>query len=1273
MRSVADPGSRVVRVFISSTFRDFEQERNLLATDVFPELRRRARDRFVEVMEVDLRWGITQEQSEQGLTLPICLKEIERARPYFIGLLGERYGWTPTSGQYSELLLDQHAWLKEHMGGISVTELEILHGVLRDLAMAGRAYFYFRDPAYSADRGPDFRSEGAHERAKLDSLKSRIRSSQFPVVEYATPKEVAQRIIDDLWSLIDAQYPADEVPDELERDRRSHESYAADRRRVHVGQEATVAALLGRLESEDAQTRLTVVTGESGTGKSALLANVLAQYLAKHPDDQVIAHYLAAGYGAADPAKILRRLAAEIKRFTGTLKEIEESDDLLMQQLAEWLAEASAWAQQAGRSVIIALDGLDKLDGSRSLAWLPGQMPPHVRVVVSTLAGESLDALRKRGEVELAAQPFSKESARNYVIEALEKRRGKHLPAREIERIIAHPRSTLPLFLKTLVDELSVYGSFDGLPGRISQCLATAEPDDLFEVILARLEDDMGRDKVQKPMEAIWAAPNGLSDAELVGFTGVTPLELARVKLALGDALHEDRGMVMPAHDYLRKGIKDRYLDSDELVSELHHRLGAWWELQEASGRMGRAVDFHYFRADAWDDLERCLLDVRVGGAILGGVTTHGVFKSWQAIANARGAQATSVHLEQVMSPVWERWKAAEDERRTLLVRFNELSGLLEMAGALGLGLTVVRHNLEIARALVESQGTPQSLRDLGIALMHVADIERSRGQVDEAYAKFLEDLTISRQLAQQIEDPQSLRDLGIALSRVADIERSRGQVDEAYAKFLEDLTISRQLAQQIGNPQSLRDLGIALSRVADIELSRGQVDEAYAKFLEDLTISRQLAQQIGNPENLRDLGIALSCVADIERSRGQVDEAYAKYLEELTIFRQLAQQIGNPQSLRDLGVALRRVADIERSRGQVDEAYPKCLEDLTISRQLAQQIGNPESLRNLGGALTHVANIELSRGQVDEAYAKCLEVLKIFRQLAQQIGNPENLRNLGFALSRVADIERSRGQVDEAYARFLERLTISRQLAQQIGNPESLRNLGFALSRVADIERSRGRVDEAYARFLERLTISRQLAQQIGDPESQRDLGSALMSVADIELSRGRVDEAYAKFLEGLKISHQLAQQIGDPESQRDLGSALMSVADIERSRGQVDEAYAKYLEVLKIFRQLAQQIGNPESLRDLSVSLNQVVWTAQLLAERDLGAGNATSALARLDSALSLAEELLQSTDADILDTAAVYWERRSEVLNALNQSSLAEECRSRAKTIRDRIASL
>ena len=104
---------REVRVFVSSTFRDMQAERDILVKQVFPELRKLCRSRGVEFVEVDLRWGITEEQAEHGEVLPVCLREIELCRPYFIGLLGERYGWVP-DGIEAELL-ELYPWLKEHL------------------------------------------------------------------------------------------------------------------------------------------------------------------------------------------------------------------------------------------------------------------------------------------------------------------------------------------------------------------------------------------------------------------------------------------------------------------------------------------------------------------------------------------------------------------------------------------------------------------------------------------------------------------------------------------------------------------------------------------------------------------------------------------------------------------------------------------------------------------------------------------------------------------------------------------------------------------------------------------------------------------------------------------------------------------------------------------------------------------------------------------------------------------------------------------------------
>ena len=139
---------RVVRIFISSTFRDMHAERDELVKYIFPELRKKCRERQVEFVEVDLRWGISEDETKQGKVLPIIMKEIEHSKPYFIRLLGERYGWAPDT--IPQELIEHESWLNEHVGktGKSVTELEILHGVFNNPDMAKHAFFYFRDPAY---------------------------------------------------------------------------------------------------------------------------------------------------------------------------------------------------------------------------------------------------------------------------------------------------------------------------------------------------------------------------------------------------------------------------------------------------------------------------------------------------------------------------------------------------------------------------------------------------------------------------------------------------------------------------------------------------------------------------------------------------------------------------------------------------------------------------------------------------------------------------------------------------------------------------------------------------------------------------------------------------------------------------------------------------------------------------------------------------------------------------------------------------------------------
>ena len=49
---------QTVRVFISSTFRDMNAERDHLIRFVFPRLREELLKRYIHLVDVELRWGV---------------------------------------------------------------------------------------------------------------------------------------------------------------------------------------------------------------------------------------------------------------------------------------------------------------------------------------------------------------------------------------------------------------------------------------------------------------------------------------------------------------------------------------------------------------------------------------------------------------------------------------------------------------------------------------------------------------------------------------------------------------------------------------------------------------------------------------------------------------------------------------------------------------------------------------------------------------------------------------------------------------------------------------------------------------------------------------------------------------------------------------------------------------------------------------------------------------------------------------------------------------
>jgi WD40 repeat protein len=91
---------KAFRLFVSSTFADFSDERDVLQRRVFPELDAYCTARGYQFYPLDLRWGVNEEAQLDQRTVEICLNEVRAAKtdyppPNFLIMIGNRYGFVP--------------------------------------------------------------------------------------------------------------------------------------------------------------------------------------------------------------------------------------------------------------------------------------------------------------------------------------------------------------------------------------------------------------------------------------------------------------------------------------------------------------------------------------------------------------------------------------------------------------------------------------------------------------------------------------------------------------------------------------------------------------------------------------------------------------------------------------------------------------------------------------------------------------------------------------------------------------------------------------------------------------------------------------------------------------------------------------------------------------------------------------------------------------------------------------------------------------------------
>jgi tetratricopeptide (TPR) repeat protein len=572
------------------------------------------------------------------------------------------------------------------------------------------------------------------------------------------------------------------IPDPLTLEACDHEAFAETRRRTYIGRPDYFETLDRHAAGDGAPL---VLLGDSGSGKSALLANWLVHWREAHPSDFIFQHYIAGTPGDAEHWQLMTRLIGEIKRWSGDSDEAPRSYDDLLRDFPFWLAKARLKAEYDGVRCIVVLDALNRLEdreGARSLDWLPSHpFAGSLRLIVSTLPGDTLEAIEKRGWGSLRVQPLTPDERRRMIADYL-KRFGTTFDAVRFDRLAVAPAAANPLYLKILLDELHVTGIDERLAEPLGEYLAAPDIPELLKQVLARYQRDYERERpglVGEALGLIWGARRGLSEPELLRL--LKPADLPQLPLAtwspLRAALEEglvDRGGVLNfAHDSLRAAVETAFAPNEDRQDELRLQLADDFERQPISSRSCHELPWLLLQTGSYQRLRHCLLDVDRFLEI-NKLDTRELRRYWVDL----GEETTMGTLYLASFEQWSK-QGSQDEYRVSYAA-NELSLFLNHSGLYAEAEPLMRSAIDI-----ETKNLGSNHQIIAIRISSLASLLERMNRLDEAEELYRRALAIEEERLGR-DHPQ----VAMRLNILAGFLQRTNQLAQAESTIRRSLTI---------------------------------------------------------------------------------------------------------------------------------------------------------------------------------------------------------------------------------------------------------------------------------------------------------------------------------------------------------------------------------------------------------------------------------------------------------------------------------------------------
>lgn len=911
---------REIRLFVSSTFRDLEQERHQLVLDAFPRLRLECSERGVAFTEIDLRWGITDNEARAYRVLQVCLEEVDRCAnfpPFFVGILGNRYGWIPEQADWDNAR-DLEAILPKFSDchkGESITELEIQFGVLERGDMIEHSFFYF--PNAQGPRDP-----------KQEHLKQLIRTSGAHFREdIATPEELSEWVVNDLTAAIERLFPKKNRPTRTDQIVAAQEIHARQMAISHIPMPELLEDWLAAIEA----CQCICLYGESGTGKSAFLAALANEIHERRPEYMVFTHYV--GVGDSRTRYTWMTCLFHWARECGlTQLELPKTNAEIQAQLPLFLS-----AIGASVTVVIVIDAIDQLDDGGIIdEWLPVQQTKNIHWVVSTTDPQQMQTCERLGWDIRSLPPLNPNRAMKLVENGLERYK-KRLPEHLLARCINHPMSSRPLFLKVLYEELRLHGKHETLEDYLNSLLDGSTVQTLFECMLNRISLDFGIKSVEV-LALIGISKHGASEPELRAILNLRTWDVSRVIMMALPYLGSHQGLLSPFHEGFRRAL---IACSNE--TGLKEVWCSYWRQSQDVQRRFEEYPSALAKIEAWEDIYAWIFSAETL-AFAWENNSVDELVSWYAEVVAKGPTRESFQTTDMTA--WPLAALHGLKEFAYQVGNRELEETALMAQQ-GIG-SINKCTWLIDRSLLHYRRGQQSA---ATDLAHQAiDSAKSPREGLDSNMNLIQMLAFGDAPAQALEISRQISRDSVEILR-SDIEAEAYlcQYTSFACHFLDlnnqSCVQSKRAAELYGALGRRYDQGISWVNAGDGAWGAGMYTEAEEYF--DKALGLASTCRLPHVED-----IATICLANLRMSQMRLEEAAALYEDGISLAQRIGQDwdvlYGKIYQALTLGLLGKGHEGMQRLAREADNGGYRYLSDLATAYRLVLTEGEDGDWRGL-------------------------------------------------------------------------------------------------------------------------------------------------------------------------------------------------------------------------------------------------------------------------------------------------------------------------------------